>query len=113
MSLYAVAKRLSDTKIPTPKGGKRWNVASIRGILRSPTSMGVASSGRTRPAPARRRKSALQPVGPGQSQQSTAAEAWIAVPVPAILDVATCEAAHSRLDRNVPMARRTNTTYEY
>src|SRR5213594_4070997 len=31
-SLYAVAKRLSDAHIPTPRGGKRWNVASIRGI---------------------------------------------------------------------------------
>ena len=113
VSLYAVAKRLSDAQIPTPKGGKRWNVASIRGILRSPTYMGVAYSGRTRPAPARRRKSALQPVGPGQSQQSTAAEEWIAVPVPAIIDVETFEAAQSRLDRNVQMARRNNTTYEY
>jgi site-specific DNA recombinase len=42
VSFYAVAKRLSDAHIPTPRGGKRWNVASIRGILRSPTSMGVA-----------------------------------------------------------------------
>src|SRR5262249_33867036 len=113
VSLYAVAKRLSDAQIPTPRGGKRWNVASIRGILRSPTYMGVAYSGRTRPAPARRRKSALQPVGPGQSQQSTTAEEWIAVPVPAIIRQETFEAAQSRLDRNVQMARRNNTTYEY
>jgi len=42
VSFYAVAKRLSDAPMPTPRGGKRWNVASIRGILRSPTSMGVA-----------------------------------------------------------------------
>jgi len=113
VSLYAVAKRLSDAHIPTPRGGKRWNVASIRGILRAPTYMGVAYSGRTRPAPARRRKSALQPVGPGQSQQPTTAEEWIAVPVPAIISQETFEAAQSRLDRNVQMARRNNTTYEY
>jgi len=113
VSLYAVAKRLSDAQIPPPRGGKRWNVASIRGILRSPTYTGVAYSGRTRPAPARRRKSALQPVGPGQSQQPTTAEEWIAVPVPAIISQETFEAAQSRLDRNVQMARRNNTTYEY
>jgi site-specific DNA recombinase len=113
VSLYAVAKRLSDAHIPTPRGGKRWNVASIRGILRSPTYIGVAYSGRTRPAPSRRRKSTLQPVGPGQSQQPTAAEEWIAVPVPAIMSQDTFEAAQSRLDRNVQMARRHNTTYEY
>jgi len=113
VSLYTVAKRLSDAPIPTPRGGKRWNVASIRGILRSPTYTGVAYSGRTRPAPARRRKSALQPVGPGQSQQPTPAEEWIAVPVPAIISQETFEAAQSRLDRNVQMARRHNTAYEY
>src|SRR5215475_4888730 len=92
-SLYQVAKRLSDAQIPTPRGGKRWNVASVRGILRSPTYPGVAYSGRTRPAPARRRKSALQPVGSGQSQQPAPAEEWIAVPVPAILSEETFEAA--------------------
>ena len=42
VSLYEVAKRLSDAQIPTPRGGKRWNVASVRGILRSPTYIGVA-----------------------------------------------------------------------
>jgi len=113
VSLYEVAKRLSDAQIPTPRGGPRWNVASVRGILRSPASMGVAYSGRSRPVPARRRKSALQPVGPGQSQQPAPVDEWIAVPVPTIISQETFEAAQSRLDRNVQMARRNNTTYEY
>src|SRR5438445_1852313 len=112
-SLYQVAKRLSEAQIPTPRGGKRWDVASVRGMLRSPTSTGVAYSGRTRPAPARRRTSALQPVGSGQSQQPAPAEEWMAVPVPAILSAETFEAAQYRLDRNVHMARRNNTTYAY
>jgi site-specific DNA recombinase len=113
ISLYEVAKRLSDVQIPTPKGGKRWNVASVRGILRSPTYTGVAYSGRSRPVPARRRKSALQPVGSGQSQQPTPMEAWIAIPVPAIMSHTTFDAAQRRLERNVPMARRNNTAHEY
>ena len=112
-SLYQVAKRLSDAHSPTPRGGTRWNVASVRGILRSPTYTGVAYSGRTRPAPARRRKSALQPVGPGQSQQPAPAEEWIAVPVPALISEETFEAAQHRLDRNVQRARRHHTTYAY
>jgi len=112
-SLYQVAKRLSDAHIPTPRGGTRWNVASVRGILRSPTYTGVAYSGRTRPAPARRRKSALQPVGPGQSQQPAPAEEWMAVPVPAMISEETFDAAQHRLHRNVQMARRNNTTYTY
>ncbi len=112
-SLYEGAKRLSDAQIPTPRGGKRWNVASVRGILRSPTSTGVASSGQTRPVPARRRKSALQPVGPGHSHRPAPPAEWIAVPVPAIISPAMFETAQWRLDRNVQMARRNNTTYEY
>jgi site-specific DNA recombinase len=35
------------------------------------------------------------------------------VPVPALISDETFEAAQHRLDRNVPMARRNNTTYEY
>jgi site-specific DNA recombinase len=35
--LYRVAKRLSDAQIPTPTGKPRWHVASVRGMLRSPT----------------------------------------------------------------------------
>jgi len=108
-SLSQVAKRLSAAQIPPPRGGTRWNVAAVRGLLRSPTYTGGASSGRTRPAPARRRTSALQPVGSGQSQPPAPAEEWIAVPVPAIISEATFEAAQHRLDRNVPMARRNHT----
>src|SRR2546425_2901510 len=111
--LYQVAKRLSEAQIPTPRGGQRWNVTSVRGILRSPTYTGVAYSGRTRPTPARQRKSALQPVGPGQSQQPAPAEEWMAVPVPALISEETFEAAQHRLDRHVHMARRNNTTYAY
>lgn len=112
ISCYEVAKRLSAGQIPTPKGGKRWTVASVRGILRSPTSIGMAYSGRSRPVPARRRPSALQPVGAGQSQQPAPMEAWMAIPVPAILSHETFDAAQRRLERNVQMARRNNTADE-
>jgi len=112
-SLYMVAKRLSDDQIPTPTGKPRWNVASIRGILRSKAYVGRAYSGRSHPAPARRRKSALQPVGPGQSQQPTPVEEWIAVPVPAIVSQETFDLAQARLDHNKQMARRNTTTHDY
>jgi len=113
VSLYWVAKRLSDAQIPTPSGGARWNVASVRGILRNPAYAGTAYSGRTRPAPARRRKSALQPVGPGESQRPAPAEEWIAIPVPALLSQETFAAAQARLDRNTQFARRNNTAHDY
>jgi len=35
-TLYSVAKRLTDAGLPTPTGKPRWNVASLRGILKNP-----------------------------------------------------------------------------
>jgi site-specific DNA recombinase len=113
VSLYRVAKRLSDDGIPTPKGEVRWNVATIRGILRNPAYAGIAYSGRTHPAPAWQRKSALQPVGPGQSHPPAPVEEWIAIPVPAIVDSETFHLAQHRLDQNKQLARRNNTAHDY
>ncbi|HSF34084.1 MAG TPA: recombinase family protein [Candidatus Tectomicrobia bacterium] len=113
ISLYEVAKRLSDAQIATPRGGTRWNGASVRGIWRSAAYRGVAYSGRTPPVPARRRKSALQPVGSGQSVEPSSPDEWRAVVVPALLSQEPCEAAQHRLDRHVHMARRPNTTSDY
>jgi site-specific DNA recombinase len=55
----------------------------------------------------------LQPVGSGQSEQPTPEAEWIAIPVPAIVSQDRYETVQQRLDRNVQMARRNNTTYEY
>ena len=63
--------------------------------------------------PARRRQSALPPVGPGQSEQPAPADEWMAVPVPAIISQEIFEVVQQRLARNIQMARRHNTTYEY
>ena len=113
VSLYRVAKRLSEQHIPTPKGGPRWNVATIRGILHSPAYAGTAYSGRTQPSPARKRKSALQPVGPGQSHQPAPPEEWIAITVPAIVSQETFDIAQARLSQNKQMARRNNSSHDY
>ena len=112
-TLYSVAKRLTDDHIPTPRGGPRWNVASVRGILRSPVYAGTAYSERTRPVPARIRQSALRPVGPGHSHRPAPSEGWIAIRVPAIISEETFAAAQARLSRNTQMARRHNTMHEY
>ena len=112
-TLDRVAKRLTDDHIPTPRGGPRWHVASVRGILRSPVYTGTAYSERTRPVPARIRQSALRPVGPGHSHRPTPPEEWIAIPVPAIINQETFAAAQARLARNTQMARRNNTAHEY
>ncbi len=111
-TLYWVAKTLSEPQIPTPRGGLRWNVASVRGILRSPAYTGTAYSGRTHPLPARQRKSALQPVGRGASTQPAPGDEWIALRVPAIVSQDTFELAQQRLEQNKQMARRNNREHD-
>ena len=112
-SLYEVAKRLSQAGLATPNGGIRWHVASVRGILRNPAYAGTAYSGRTCSVPARQRKSALLPVGPGQSQRPTAPDAWILIPVPAIVSQEVFDAAQVRLAQNRQLARRHNDAHDY
>jgi DNA invertase Pin-like site-specific DNA recombinase len=63
-TVYRLAKRLTDLHVATPTGKPCWNAASVRGILRNPAYAGRALINRTRVVPARRRKSALLPVGP-------------------------------------------------
>ena len=113
MSLYAVAKRLSDDGVPTPKGGQRWNVATIRGILKNPAYTGTAYAQRTHTVSARQRKSALLPVGAGVSQRPAPAEEWIPIPVPAIISQEQFEQARARLTLNQQIARRNNTQHPY
>ena len=112
-SLYWIAKKLSDEGIHAPRGGIRWNVATIRGILRSPAYAGMAYSCRTRPVPAGSRKSALQPVGSGESVAPAPQEDWIEIPVPAIVSQEVYDAAQQRLDENKQMARRNNHKHDY
>lgn len=88
-------------------------MATIRGILRNPAYMGTAYSGRTRPAAAQHRKSALQPIGSGQSIQPAPPEVWIPVTVPAIINQETFELAQQRLDQNKQLACRNNHSYGY
>ena len=107
-----LARRLTDLGVPTPRGGPRWNVASVRGILRNPSYAGRALSNRTQVAPARGRKSAMLPAGPGVSHAPRPEEDWIAVPVPPIISEQAFAQVQAKLDANQQGAAR-NTRHEY
>jgi site-specific DNA recombinase len=113
VTLHSVAKRLSDSRLPTPRGKPRWTVTSVRNILRNPAYTGTAYWGKTRSTPARRRQSALRPVGSGLSGQPAPPEEWSPIPVPAIVSQATFEAAQTRLRQNHQGARRNHTSADY
>jgi site-specific DNA recombinase len=111
-TVYRLARRLTDLGVPTPRGGPRWNVASVRGILRNPSYAGRALTNRTQVAPARGRKSAMLPAGPGISHAPRPEEDWIAVPVPAIVSEQAFAQVQAKLDANQQGAAR-NTRHEY
>jgi site-specific DNA recombinase len=114
-TLYALAKRLTDQGIPTPRGGVCWNTASIRGIFTNPAYTGTAYAHRFRKRPAQRRKSALQPVpaGEGVSDVLAPKDAWIPIPVPALINQELFDQVQARLTRNQQMAPRNNTRNSY
>jgi site-specific DNA recombinase len=111
-TVYRLARRLTDLGVATPMGKPRWNAASVRGILRNPAYAGRALTNRTQVVPARRRKSALLPVGPGQSHAPRPEEEWIAVPVPPVISEETFAQVQAKLDANQRTALR-NTRHEY
>ena len=112
-TLSQLAKRLTDLGVPTPMGKPRWNVASVRGILRNPTYTGRAATNRTRVVPARTRKSAMLPVGPGDSHAPRPSQDWIMVPVPAVVTEETFAQVQAKLDGNQQFATRHNTRHQY
>ena len=111
-TIYRLAARLTDLGVPTPGGGPRWNTASVRGILRNPAYAGRALTNRTQVAPARQRKSAMLPAGPGVSHAPRPEQDWIAVPVPAIVSEETFAQVQAKLDANQRTASR-NTRHQY
>src|SRR5260370_1255784 len=67
---------------------------------------------RTQVAPARQRKSAMLPAGPGVSHAPRPEQDWIAVPVPAIVSEETFAQVQAKLDANQRTASR-NTRHQY
>lgn len=112
-TLYRIAKRLSELGLPTPTGKPRWNVSTVRGILTNWAYTGIAYANRYRTVPARRRRSALQPVGRGESKALRPEEEWIPIPVPAVVTQEVFDLVQAKLSLNQQMAPRNNTTYRY
>jgi len=112
VTLHALAAQLTARRVPTPTGKPVWRATTIRNLLTNPASKGQAASGRLRTTPARRRKSALEPVGRGVSTRAHPPEEWVTVPVPALVAAEQFDLAQRRLAANQRSARRP-TTHPY
>lgn len=114
-SLVGLTKDLMRQQIPSPTGKRRWNQATVRGILGNPAYTGTVSIGRYRVARARHRQSALRPVGHEQGgHPATGPQEWEAVAqVPAIITQDQCDLVQAKLAQNQQYARRNNTAHPY
>lgn len=112
-TLYLIAKRLTDLELPTPTGKPRWNASAVRWILKNPAYTGTAYANRSRPVPAKTRKSALLPVGPGQSSAPRPTEDWIPINVPAIISQTVFDQVQEKLSHNQQTSPRNNTINQY
>jgi site-specific DNA recombinase len=112
VTLHTLAAQLTARGVPTPTGRPAWRSTTIRNLLTNPAYKGQAASGRLRTTPARRRKSALEPIGRGMSTRAHPSEEWITVPVPALVSAEQFDLVARRLAANQRAARR-STTHPY
>src|SRR5215211_2764200 len=112
VTLHALAAGLTARRVATPTGKSIWRASTVRQLLTNPAYKGQAASGRLRTTPARRRKSALEPVGRGVSTRAHPPEEWIIVPVPALVATEQFGLVARRLAANQRSARR-STTHPY
>ncbi len=114
-SLIGVTKQLMAQQIKSPTGRRRWNQASVRGIVANPVYTGTVYIGRSRVTPAHQRHSPLVPIGRGRGGHTlTAPEEWIAVAqVPAVVSQEQFDLVQAKLAHNQQFASRNNTAHAY
>jgi site-specific DNA recombinase len=114
-SLFGLAKHLQGMGALSPRGQKRWNPATIRGILTNPAYTGHVYAGRTRSRAARVRRSATHPIGRKTGSHGLAPrETWIPVAtIPAIVSQEQFDQVQTKLAQNQSFASRNNKTHTY
>lgn len=113
-SMLVMAQQLQRLGVVSPTGKSRWNTSTLRAILTNRVYVGEVHANKYRTQPAKNRRSALQPLGSGESQILLDASEWLFVAqIPAIIELSQFEAAQMQLQRNRQTARRNNKTNDY
>ena len=113
VTLYRVAKRLTDLGLPTPAGKARWSVSTVRSILMNHAYVGIAYANRLRVVPAKRRLSALRSIGKGEGAVERPKEEWIPIPVPTVVAQEVFDQVQAKLSLNQQQSLRNNKAHQY
>ncbi|NWJ46407.1 MAG: recombinase family protein [Chloroflexi bacterium] len=114
-SLWGLVNYFTKIGLPTPSGKARWNKTSLRWILTNPVYSGTVFAQRSCHQPARKRYSAMIPVGKNNTTLKwRPSEEWIEVcQVEAIVTKEQFEQVQNKLRKNQLEASRNNTTHQY
>lgn len=112
-TLYSIARRLHDQGVESPRGQAYWTNGSIRGVLTNTAYIGTTYGNRFRIVSTQGRRSALSPVGSGESHQLKPATEWIPITVPAIVTQKEFDLVQEKLSHNQQRASRNNKRHEY
>ena len=114
LSTRAVARRLMELGVPTPRGAQQWQPHVIARMLRNTAYKGVMHYGKTeRVVPDHPQSADKYRQNRKSSARRRAAEEWITIPVPAIVDEQTWQTTQDQLDRNALLAPRNNKRHQY
>jgi len=110
LTIGEVCRRLMKAGELTRTGRKQWDRSVVWAILKNPAYVGKAAFGKTRSGPMRprlraQRNGSLQPRR-AYSHYDMPQEAWISIPVPAIVDEDIFAAAQEQLRNNQRHARQ-------
>ncbi len=114
-SLAGLTRHLQALEIPSPRGLRRWNQATVRGILTNPAYTGQVYTGRTQLRAPRHRRSATHPIGrPAYGRTPVPREKWLPVAtIPAVISLEVFDQVQAKLKHNQQFARRHNTAHDY
>ncbi|MFL5288118.1 MAG: recombinase family protein, partial [Rhodopila sp.] len=114
-SFYSLAQMLEQRRIRTSTGLARWNLASLRALLRNPAYMGRVYGNRWQRRGTVERRSAMAPgKRSAMSLMEAPREAWILVAeIPPLVSQEQFDRVQARLVSNQRFAQRNNKAHPY
>lgn len=114
LSLYGVAARLMQLRIPAPHGGHRWHPATVGGILRNEDYAGTAYGNRDHMVePQRWRSERAAALRICAQTRRRPREDWIAIDIPPIIARELFERVQALRPLRQAQSPRNNTQHEY
>lgn len=113
MTLRQILKRLNLGPYYPRSGKNYWSVSVVHHILADTTYAGTAYANKYRFVPAKKPRRPGPAKHENSCRQLRPKEAWIPIPVPALMSQESCDLAQAQLQRNAVLSYRNNSKYNY